>query len=81
MNITLDHVRDIHAIAEALIETLEDQITRRNIIEGNVAIDAAINLLCYTMKHAEPRLEDKELLRRVTSYFEAMNLGGAPGEP
>jgi hypothetical protein len=79
MDIPLDAVRDIHSIAEALIATLEEQIALRGITEGNVVIDAAINCLCYAMKGSEPRLEDEELLRRVTKYFDMMDLHGAPG--
>lgn len=79
MNLSIEDVRDIHAIAGALIETLEHQVALRMVAEGNVAIDAAINCLCYAMKCAEPRLDDAELLRRVAKYFEAMSLSGAPG--
>jgi hypothetical protein len=79
MDIPIDNVREIHAFAEALIETLERQIARQGITEGNVVIDAAINCLCYAMKGAEPKLEDDELLRRVAKYYRAMDLGGAPG--
>lgn len=80
MDIPLEQVRDIHAIAGALIETLEEQIARRGITEGNISIDAAINCLCYALKHVDPRLDDEELLRRVTRYYAFMNLDGAPGD-
>ena len=79
MDISLEDVRNIHAIAGALIETLEAQIEQRDITEGNIPIDAAINCLCYALKHTEPRLDDEELLRRVSRYGGAMNLDGAPG--
>lgn len=80
MNLSLEDVQTIHAIAEALIATLEKQIVLRRVTEGNIPIDAVINCLCYTMKHAQPPLEDKELLRRVKKYFETMDLAGAPGK-
>jgi hypothetical protein len=79
MDIPLEDVRTIHAIAEALIDALEEQVTFRGITEGNICIDAAINCLCYAMKQSEPPLEDEELLRRMKKYFEAMKLPGAPG--
>lgn len=79
MDISIEDVRDIHAIAQALIVTLEQQIAIRGVTEGNVPIDAVINCLCYAMKHADPRLEDEELIRRVTKYYEVMDLKGAPG--
>ena len=81
MNISLENVRDIHAIAGVLIETLEDQVTRKGITEGNIPIDAVINCLCYAMKRCDPPLDDEELLRRVKKYFEAMDLAGSPGLP
>ena len=79
MNISLEDVRDIHAIAGELIATLEEQIARKGITEGNVPIDAAINCLCYAMKQCDPPLDDEELLRRVKKYFKIMGLAGSPG--
>lgn len=79
MDIPIDDVRDIHAIANALIHTLEEQITRKGITEGNTPIDAAIICLCYAMNYAPPKLENEELLRRVGRYFNTMSLLGAPG--
>lgn len=78
MDIPIEAVRDIHAITEAMIEVMEEQIARRHITEGNVPIDAAINCLCYAMAYAGT-LDDQELLRRVAKYREAMALSGAPG--
>jgi len=79
MDIPLEDVRDIHAIAEALITALEDQAARKGITQANVLVDAAINCLCYVMKHIDPPLGDEELLRRVKKYLGATNLSGAPG--
>ncbi|HSX23359.1 MAG TPA: hypothetical protein VLE97_11350 [Gaiellaceae bacterium] len=78
MNLSVEDVRDIRAIADALIGTLEHQVALKMVAEGNVAIDAVINCLCYAMKRSS-RLEDADLLRRVAKYFEMMNLPGAPG--
>ena len=78
MDISLKHAEDIGAIATALIETLDNEIAKRNITEGNIPIDAAINCLCYAMKIVDPRLSDEELLRRLSRYFAAMQLGAAP---
>lgn len=80
MNLSIDDVRDIRAIADALIETLDHQAALRMVAEGNVAIDAVINCLCHAMKRSS-RLEDGELLRRVAKYFDMMDLPGAPGRP
>lgn len=79
IDIPLHHVRDIHAIAEALIERVDEEMAARGITEGNVAIDAVINCLCYAMKHSPPELDGEELLRRVKKYSLAMDLSGAPG--
>lgn len=79
MDIPLEDVSAIHLIAEVLIKTLEEQITRNGVTEGNIPIDAAIICLCYAMKEAAPKLENEELLRRVTMYGGAMGLRGAPG--
>lgn len=78
MNISLENVREIHAIAEALITALEDQAARRGITQANVLVDATINCLCYVMQHIDPPLGEEELLRRVTKYLGAADLSGAP---
>lgn len=80
MDIPLKAVRDIGAIATTLIEALDREIEKRGITEGNIPIDAVINCLCYAMKMAEPRLDDAELLRRVSRYYDAMTLSGAGGD-
>lgn len=79
MDIPIEDVRDICVIAQALIVTLEQQIAIRGVTEGNVPIDAVISCLCYAIKQADPRLEDAELIRRVSKYYEALDLEGAPG--
>ena len=78
VKITTEHVRDIHAIAEAMIAAMEDQIARRGVTQGNVPIDAAICCLCYAMQHAGS-LDDAELLRRVAKYRDIALVSGAPG--
>ncbi len=78
MPIPLEHVRNIHAITEAMIATMEEEIARRGVTEGNVPIDAAICCLCYAMAHAGD-LDDAELLRRVARYRKTQAVDGAPG--